>query len=75
MLPKLFDFFEQENVSGTDGNTGLGIGLALTRSLLAKHPGGVFATSAGPGCGVVRGGGGVIGVLVGNELSGWRQRE
>jgi CheY-like chemotaxis protein len=50
-LEKIFELFVQERPSGLHGNTGLGIGLALTRKLLALHGGTVKAASAGPGLG------------------------
>ena len=51
MLPRLFDMFTQEHASGMHGNSGLGIGLALTRHLVEKHGGSVTASSAGEGSG------------------------
>ena len=50
-LERIFNLFVQERPSGLQGNTGLGIGLALTRKLVALHGGSVYATSAGPGQG------------------------
>jgi signal transduction histidine kinase/ActR/RegA family two-component response regulator len=50
-LQRIFEPFVQERMSGSHGNTGLGIGLALTRKLLALHGGMVSARSAGPGQG------------------------
>lgn len=50
-LETIFELFVQERPSGLHGNTGLGIGLALTRKLLALHGGTVRAASAGPGQG------------------------
>ncbi|MEM8513560.1 signal transduction histidine kinase/ActR/RegA family two-component response regulator [Massilia sp. MP_M2] len=51
MLPRLFDMFTQEGRSGSDGNSGLGIGLALTRDLVLRHGGTLGAHSDGPGLG------------------------
>jgi signal transduction histidine kinase/ActR/RegA family two-component response regulator len=50
-LEKIFDLFAQEQPSGAGGNTGLGIGLALTRKLVKLHGGTITATSAGRGQG------------------------
>jgi PAS domain S-box-containing protein len=50
-LERIFELFVQERPSGLHGNTGLGIGLALTRKLAALHGGTVSASSAGPGRG------------------------
>ena len=50
-LERIFELFVQEQPSGSHGNTGLGIGLALTRRLMALHGGSVHAVSAGPGHG------------------------
>ena len=51
MLPKLFEMFTQEGGSGTGGNSGLGIGLALTHDLVRRHGGTVTAYSEGLGKG------------------------
>ena len=51
MLPKLFEMFAQEGASGSDGNNGLGIGLALTHYLVVQHGGTLAAHSDGPGLG------------------------
>lgn len=51
MLPRLFEMFAQEGASGSDGNNGLGIGLALTNYLVVQHGGTLTAHSAGPGLG------------------------
>lgn len=51
MLPKLFDMFSQESSSGNDGNSGLGIGLALTSYLVTQHGGTLTAHSEGRGQG------------------------
>lgn len=53
MLPRLFEMFTQEGRSGNDGNSGLGIGLALTRDLVVRHGGTLTAHSDGPGHGAV----------------------
>lgn len=50
-LERIFELFVQERPSGLHGNTGLGIGLALTRKLVLLHGGSVQADSAGPGQG------------------------
>ncbi|NDP61550.1 PAS domain-containing protein [Polaromonas sp.] len=50
-LERIFELFVQERPSGLHGNTGLGIGLALTRKLVLLHGGSVQAASAGPGQG------------------------
>jgi signal transduction histidine kinase/ActR/RegA family two-component response regulator len=50
-LERIFELFVQERPSGLHGDTGLGIGLALTRKLMALHGGRVWAESAGPGHG------------------------
>jgi hypothetical protein len=51
MLPRLFELFSQEGASGREGNSGLGIGLALTQYLVAQHGGTLTAHSDGPGLG------------------------
>ncbi|QJE00985.1 hybrid sensor histidine kinase/response regulator [Massilia forsythiae] len=51
MLPRLFEMFSQEGTSGTAGNSGLGIGLALTHYLVQCHGGRLSAHSDGPGLG------------------------
>ncbi|HSV46399.1 MAG TPA: PAS domain-containing protein [Ramlibacter sp.] len=47
-LERIFEMFVQAHPSGWLGNTGLGIGLALTRKLVTLHGGSVHAASAGP---------------------------
>jgi len=51
MLPRLFDPFYQVPGPGTAGADGLGIGLALVKSLVELHGGSVVACSDGPGTG------------------------
>lgn len=51
MLPRLFEMFAQEGASGSNGNNGLGIGLALTKYLIERHDGNLAAHSDGPGLG------------------------
>jgi signal transduction histidine kinase len=51
MLPRLFDMFSQETREGRAGNSGLGIGLALTNDLISRHGGSVVAHSDGIGMG------------------------
>ncbi len=50
-LERIFGLFVQERPSGAAGNNGLGIGLALSRRLLAMHGGELRAASAGLGKG------------------------
>ncbi|MCA1596985.1 MAG: HAMP domain-containing histidine kinase [Chloroflexi bacterium] len=50
MLPQIFDLFAQVEAKGA-GRSGLGIGLALVKRLVAMHGGSVAAHSAGEGCG------------------------
>lgn len=53
MLPRIFDLFAQVDRSSERSRSGLGIGLALVRSLVALHGGSVEAQSDGPGRGSV----------------------
>jgi PAS domain S-box-containing protein len=50
-LPHVFDRFRQEDSSVTRAHGGLGLGLALVRSIVEAHGGNVQATSAGLGAG------------------------
>jgi signal transduction histidine kinase/DNA-binding response OmpR family regulator len=51
MLPRIFDLFAQERQTLERSQGGLGLGLAIVRSLVAMHGGSVFATSEGKGRG------------------------
>lgn len=51
MLPRVFNLFTQVRRSYSRAQGGLGIGLALVRSLVEMHGGKVEAKSAGPGLG------------------------
>jgi signal transduction histidine kinase len=50
-LPRVFDLFHQIPGSAARGTGGLGIGLALVKSLVELHGGSVMAHSDGPGSG------------------------
>ncbi|SIT39168.1 PAS/PAC sensor hybrid histidine kinase [Paraburkholderia ribeironis] len=50
-LDKIFDLFAQEKSGQSRGESGLGIGLTLCKSLVEMHGGSIFANSEGPGCG------------------------
>ena len=51
VLPHVFDLFVQADPSSRRADAGLGIGLALVRSLVERHGGRVTVVSAGPGHG------------------------
>jgi signal transduction histidine kinase/integral membrane sensor domain MASE1 len=51
MLPRVFEMFTQVDCSPGRVHGGLGIGLALVRSLVTMHGGSVQASSGGPGQG------------------------
>jgi len=51
VLPHVFDLFVQADPSSRRAEAGLGIGLALVRSLVERHGGRVTVASAGPGHG------------------------
>ena len=51
MLPRIFDLFMQEGRSAERAQGGLGVGLALVKSLVELHGGSVEARSDGPGRG------------------------
>jgi len=51
LMPYLFDLYVQAERSSDSKNGGLGLGLALVKSLVEIHDGTVTATSDGAGCG------------------------
>jgi PAS domain S-box-containing protein len=51
LVPRVFDLFVQGDTSLARSKSGLGIGLALVRQVIALHGGHVHALSAGPGSG------------------------
>jgi signal transduction histidine kinase len=50
-LPRVFDLFSQSDNGNNDVASGLGVGLALVKSVVEMHDGTVEAHSDGPGCG------------------------
>ncbi len=50
-LPRIFDRFSQQDASTTRGQSGLGLGLAISRHLVELHGGSITARSAGEGHG------------------------
>jgi signal transduction histidine kinase/ActR/RegA family two-component response regulator len=50
-LPRIFDRFSQQDASTTRGQSGLGLGLSITRHLVELHGGTITASSAGEGRG------------------------
>jgi signal transduction histidine kinase/ActR/RegA family two-component response regulator len=53
LLPRIFDLFSQGERKPDRSQGGLGLGLALVKSLVQLHGGSVAASSAGPGLGSV----------------------
>ncbi len=51
LMPHLFDLYVQAERTADSKNGGLGLGLALVKSLVEIHDGTVTASSAGAGCG------------------------
>jgi signal transduction histidine kinase len=51
LMPHLFDLYTQAERSSDSKNSGLGLGLALVKSLVEAHGGTVTASSGGAGCG------------------------
>jgi signal transduction histidine kinase len=51
LMPHLFDLYTQAERSSDSRNSGLGLGLALVKSLVEAHGGSVCADSGGTGCG------------------------
>jgi signal transduction histidine kinase/anti-sigma regulatory factor (Ser/Thr protein kinase) len=51
LLPSLFDLFVQAHRSTDSRDSGLGLGLALVKTLVEAHEGSVIAHSDGPGSG------------------------
>jgi PAS domain S-box-containing protein len=51
MLPHVFDMFAQVEQTRTKSQGGLGLGLAVARTLVELHGGTITAQSGGPGCG------------------------
>jgi signal transduction histidine kinase len=51
MLPRIFDIFMQERQASDRAQGGLGLGLAIVRSLIQMHSGTVSASSGGRGAG------------------------
>jgi DNA-binding response OmpR family regulator len=47
MLERIFDAFQQESVQTTRMFGGLGLGLAISRAIVERHSGRLFASSAG----------------------------
>jgi signal transduction histidine kinase/ActR/RegA family two-component response regulator len=50
-LPRIFDRFSQQDASASRGQSGLGLGLSITRHLVELHGGTISARSEGEGLG------------------------